>query len=65
MRIFLQKVIHNLLMDFDEAGVTDLPALPEKAATLNGRGVSISLNAQDLEQFVTLYGQSPGIFAHQ
>jgi type IV secretory pathway TraG/TraD family ATPase VirD4 len=53
-----QKVIQKLLLDFDEAGVTDLPSLPEKAATLNGRGVSISLNAQDLEQFVTLYGQS-------
>jgi hypothetical protein len=42
------------LLDFDEAGVTDLPELPEKAATLNGRGVSVSLNPQDLDQFVTL-----------
>jgi type IV secretory pathway TraG/TraD family ATPase VirD4 len=57
-KTFPQKVIQKLLLDFDEAGVTDLPELPEKAATLNGRGVSISLNAQDLEQFVTLYGQS-------
>src|SRR5215217_5591968 len=46
------------LLDFDEAGVTDLPELPEKSATLNGRGISLSLNAQDLEQFVTLNGQS-------
>jgi type IV secretion system protein VirD4 len=53
-----QKVLHTVLFNFDEAGVTDLPELPEKAATLNGRGVSVSLNAQDLEQFVTLYGQS-------
>jgi type IV secretory pathway TraG/TraD family ATPase VirD4 len=57
-KTFPQQVIQKLLFDFDEAGVTDLPELPEKAATLNGRGVSISLNAQDLEQFVTLYGQS-------
>jgi TraM recognition site of TraD and TraG len=46
-----------VLLDFDEAGVTDLPELPEKSATLNGRGISLSLNAQDLEQFVTLYGK--------
>jgi type IV secretion system protein VirD4 len=56
--LYPKKVLQRVLLDFDEAGVTDLPELPEKAATLNGRGISISLNAQDLEQFVTLYGQS-------
>jgi type IV secretory pathway TraG/TraD family ATPase VirD4 len=52
------KVVNKVMLDFGEAGVTDLPELPEKSATLNGRGISLSLNAQDLEQFVTLYGQS-------
>jgi type IV secretory pathway TraG/TraD family ATPase VirD4 len=56
--LYPDKVAQRVLLDFDEAGVTDLPELPEKAATLNGRGISLSLNAQDLEQFVTLYGQS-------
>src|SRR5690242_14842875 len=49
---------HRVLFNLDEAGITDIPEIPEKAATLNGRGVSFSFNAQDLEQFVTLYGQS-------
>jgi type IV secretory pathway TraG/TraD family ATPase VirD4 len=53
-----RKVVQKLLLGLDEAGVTDLPDLPEKAATLNGRGISLSLSAQDIEQFVTLYGLS-------
>jgi type IV secretory pathway TraG/TraD family ATPase VirD4 len=52
------KVCQEVLFSLDEAGITDLPDLPEKAATLNGRGVSLSLSAQDIEQFVTLYGLS-------
>jgi type IV secretory pathway TraG/TraD family ATPase VirD4 len=51
-------VVHKVLCSLDEAGVTDLEDLPEKAATVNGRGMSLSLSAQDIEQFVTLYGES-------
>jgi type IV secretory pathway TraG/TraD family ATPase VirD4 len=53
---YVDAVAHNVLWAMDEAGVTDLTNLPEKAATVNGRGGSFSLSAQDIEQFVSLYG---------
>jgi type IV secretory pathway TraG/TraD family ATPase VirD4 len=49
---------HKLLLSLDEAGVTGLSRLPEDLATLNGRGITVSLTAQDIEQFKSLYGES-------
>ena len=57
-RLYRPLVRQKLLIELDEAGVTGLSGLPEDAATLNGRGVSFSLSAQDIEQFKTLYGES-------
>ena len=57
-RLYPNRPRQKLLLSLDEAGITGLPRLPEDIATLNGRGVSFSLTAQDIEQFTTLYGQS-------
>jgi type IV secretory pathway TraG/TraD family ATPase VirD4 len=53
---YVDRLAMKVLWSLDEAGVTDLTNLPEKAATVNGRGGAISLSAQDIEQFVSLYG---------
>jgi type IV secretory pathway TraG/TraD family ATPase VirD4 len=53
---YVDTIAMKVLWSLDEAGVTDLTNLPEKVATVNGRGGSMSLSAQDIEQFVSLYG---------
>jgi type IV secretory pathway TraG/TraD family ATPase VirD4 len=48
---------HDVLLSLDEAGRTGLTQLPEMAATVNGRGISISMSGQSFEQFKSLYGE--------
>jgi type IV secretory pathway TraG/TraD family ATPase VirD4 len=48
---------HDVLLSLDEAGRTGLSQLPELAATVNGRGISISMSGQSFEQFKSLYGE--------
>jgi type IV secretory pathway TraG/TraD family ATPase VirD4 len=48
---------HDVLLSLDEAGRTGLTQLPKMAATVNGRGISISMSGQSFEQFKSLYGE--------
>ena len=49
---------HPILLSLDEAGRTGLQNLPEYSATVNGRGIAISMSAQSFEQFKSLYGEN-------
>ena len=51
------KHCHDILLSLDEAGRTGLSQLPELAATVNGRGIAISMSGQSFEQFKSLYGE--------
>ena len=50
------KGCRRVLILADEAGVAPVPALPELAATVCGRGISIWADFQDLNQPKSLYG---------
>jgi type IV secretory pathway TraG/TraD family ATPase VirD4 len=47
---------HPVLMLIDEAGSAPVPALPEFAATVVGRGISLWAAFQDLNQARSIYG---------